>query len=55
MEKVSRPSGAAFASVMARASAAVRRVPPLMAVAPITPLEGGMQLDQLHDTFLRTN
>ncbi|MBB5498790.1 enoyl-CoA hydratase/isomerase family protein [Paraburkholderia sp. MM5384-R2] len=47
--------GPRLASAIARTSAAVRKVPPLAAVASITPLEGGMQLDQLHDTFLRMN
>ena len=47
--------GRGLASAIARTSAAVRRVPPLAAVASATPLEGGMQLDKLHDTFLRMN
>ncbi|MFT0737404.1 enoyl-CoA hydratase/isomerase family protein [Ralstonia wenshanensis] len=47
--------GRGLASAIARTSAAVRRMPPLAAVASITPLEGGMQLDKLHDTFLRMN
>lgn len=47
--------GLGLASAIARASAAVRRVPPLAAVASVTPMEGGMQLDALHDTFLRMN
>lgn len=47
--------GRGAASAIARTAKAVRGVPPLAAVASITPLEGGMQLDQLHDTFLRMN
>lgn len=47
--------GRGVASAIAHTSAAVRRMPPLAAVASITPLGGGMQLDQLHATFLRMN
>jgi enoyl-CoA hydratase/carnithine racemase len=47
--------GRSLASAIARTSAAVRRVRPLAAAASVTPLEGGMQLDKLHDTFLRMN
>jgi enoyl-CoA hydratase len=47
--------GRGMASAIAHTAAAVRKVPPLAAVASITPLDGGMQLDQLHDTFLRMN
>lgn len=42
-------------SVVARTSQAVRGVPGLAAAARLTPLDGGMQLDKLHDTFLRMN
>jgi len=47
--------GRSLASAIARTSAAVRRVRPLAAAASVTPLEGGMQLDKLHDTFLQMN
>jgi len=47
--------GRGLASAIARTSAAVRRVAPLAAASSVTPLEGGMQLDKLHDTFLRMN
>jgi enoyl-CoA hydratase len=43
------------ASAIASVAKAVRAVPPLAAAASVTPLDGGMQLDQLHDTFLRMN
>lgn len=50
------PSVGRFAaSAIARTAKAVRGVPPLAAAASITPLDGGMQLDKLHDTFLRMN
>lgn len=44
-----------LSSVVARASKAVRGVPGLQAAAALTPLDGGMQLDKLHDSFLRMN
>jgi len=47
--------GRSLASGIARTAKTVRGVAPLAAAAAITPLEGGMQLDQLHDTFLRMN
>lgn len=47
--------GRGAASAIARVAKTVRALPPLAAVASFTPLEGGMQLDQLHDTFLRMN
>ncbi|KAF2394846.1 Short-chain-enoyl-CoA hydratase [Pseudomonas frederiksbergensis] len=47
--------GRGLASVIARTAKNVRGVPPLAAAASITPLDGGMQLDKLHDTFLRMN
>jgi enoyl-CoA hydratase/carnithine racemase len=47
--------GRGAASAIARVSKTVRGMPPLAAAASVTPLEGGMQLDQLHDTFLRMN
>nr|WP_297383358.1 enoyl-CoA hydratase/isomerase family protein [uncultured Roseateles sp.] len=47
--------GRGIASKIARTAKVVRGIPPLAAVASVTPLEGGMQLDQLHDTFLRMN
>ena len=43
------------ASAIARVAKTVRGIPPLAAAASITPLQGGMELDQLHDTFLRMN
>ena len=47
--------GRGTASVIARTAKTVRGMPPLAAAASVTPLEGGMQLDKLHDTFLRMN
>lgn len=47
--------GRGLSSAVARTSKAVRGVPGLEAVAGLTPLDGGMQLDKLHDTFLRMN
>ncbi|BBP59475.1 enoyl-CoA hydratase/isomerase family protein [Pseudomonas sp. St316] len=47
--------GRSAASAIARTAKAVRSVAPLAAAASITPLDGGMQLDKLHDTFLRMN
>jgi enoyl-CoA hydratase/carnithine racemase len=47
--------GRGTASTIARVSKTVRGMPPLAVAASVTPLEGGMQLDKLHDTFLRMN
>jgi enoyl-CoA hydratase/carnithine racemase len=47
--------GRGLSSAVARTSKAVRGVPVLEAAAGLTPLDGGMQLDKLHDTFLRMN
>ena len=47
--------GRGMASAIARVAKTVRGIPPLAAAASITPLQGGMELDQLHDTFLRMN
>ena len=47
--------GRGAASAIARVAKSVRAIPPLAAAASVTPLEGGMQLDKLHDTFLRMN
>lgn len=47
--------GRASASAIARTAKVVRGVPPLAAAASFTPLDGGMQLDKLHETFLRMN
>ncbi|WP_445147286.1 enoyl-CoA hydratase/isomerase family protein [Dyella sp. Tek66A03] len=47
--------GRKAASAVARISKAVRGTPGLEALASLTPLDGGMQLDELHDTFLRMN
>jgi enoyl-CoA hydratase/carnithine racemase len=47
--------GPRMASAIARTAAAVRGVSPLAAIASVTPLDGGMQLDELHETFLRMN
>jgi enoyl-CoA hydratase len=42
-------------SAVARTAATVRRMPLVAPVASITPLGGAMQLDKLHDTFMRMN
>lgn len=47
--------GLGAASAVARTSKAIRGVTGLEALAGLTPLDGGMQLDKLHDTFLRMN
>lgn len=47
--------GRQASSAVARTSKAVRGTPGLEALAKLTPLDGGMQLDKLHDTFLRMN
>ncbi len=47
--------GRGAASAIARVSKTVRAIPPLAAAASVTPLEGGMQMDVLHGTFLRMN
>ncbi|WP_223528508.1 enoyl-CoA hydratase/isomerase family protein [Pseudomonas sp. GL-R-19] len=47
--------GRGMASAIARTAKAVRGIAPLAAAASLTPLDGGMQLDKLHDTFLRMN
>jgi len=47
--------GRASASAIARTAKAVRGIAPLAAAASFTPLDGGMQLDKLHETFLRMN
>ncbi|MCD7067657.1 enoyl-CoA hydratase/isomerase family protein [Pseudomonas petroselini] len=47
--------GRTTSSAIARTAKTVRGIPPLAAVASLTPLGGGMQLDKLHDTFLRMN
>lgn len=47
--------GLGAASAVARTSKAVRGITGLEALAGLTPLDGGMQLDKLHDTFLRMN
>jgi enoyl-CoA hydratase/carnithine racemase len=47
--------GRGTASAIARVAKTTRALPPLAAAASITPLEGGMQLDKLHETFLRMN
>jgi len=47
--------GRGTASAIARVAKTTRALPPLAAAASITPLEGGIQLDKLHDTFLRMN
>lgn len=44
-----------LSSAVARTSKAMRGKPGLEGAARLTPLDGGMQLDQLHDTFLRMN
>ena len=47
--------GRKAASAVARTSKAVRGTKGLESLAALTPLDGGMQLDELHDTFLRMN
>jgi enoyl-CoA hydratase/carnithine racemase len=47
--------GGRIASAIAHTSKVARTVPPLAVAASITPLNGGMQLDKLHDTFMRMN
>ncbi len=42
-------------SAVARTAATVRRLPLVAPMAAFTPLGGAMQLDKLHDTFLRMN
>ncbi|SFH61476.1 Enoyl-CoA hydratase/carnithine racemase [Collimonas sp. OK307] len=49
------PIGHGIASAVARTAAVVRRVPGVAQVASVTPLGGAMELDKLHDTFLRMN
>lgn len=47
--------GRKTASAVARTSKSIRGLPGVEALASLTPLNGGMQLDKLHDTFLRMN
>jgi enoyl-CoA hydratase len=47
--------GSMIASAIAHTSKVARAIPPLAAASSVTPLNGGMQLDKLHDTFLRMN
>ncbi len=47
--------GRKSAAVVARASKTARSTLGLKALAALTPLDGGMQLDKLHDTFSRMN
>ena len=47
--------GGRIASAIAHTSKFARAVPPLAAAASITPLNGGMQLNKLHETFMRMN
>lgn len=47
--------GLGASSAVARTSKAIRGVIGLEALAALTPLDGGMQLDKLHGTFLRMN
>lgn len=42
-------------SAVARTAASIRRMPLVASMAAFTPLGGAMQLDKLHDTFLRMN
>jgi enoyl-CoA hydratase len=42
-------------SAVAHSAATVRRMPLVAPVAAFTPLNGAMQLDKLHDTFMRMN
>jgi enoyl-CoA hydratase len=47
--------GPGIASAIARTAKVARGIKPLAVAGSVTPLEGGMQLDKLHDTFLRMN
>lgn len=47
--------GRGAASAVVRTASVARRTPGLSAVASMTPLDGAMQLDRLHNTFLRMN
>ncbi len=47
--------GLKTSSLVARTSKSIRGVPGLEQLAELTPLDGGMQLDKLHETFLRMN
>lgn len=47
--------GRGTASAIAHTSQAIRGVPVVEQLAALTPLDGGMQLDKLHETFLRMN
>jgi enoyl-CoA hydratase/carnithine racemase len=47
--------GRGAASAIVRTASAARRTPGLNALASMTPLGGAMQLDRLHETFLRMN
>lgn len=47
--------GRGTASAIAHTSKAIRGVPGLEQLAALTPLDGGMQLDKLHETFMRMN
>jgi enoyl-CoA hydratase/carnithine racemase len=47
--------GRMAASAVARTSKTVRALPGLEALASLTPLDGGLQLDKLHDSFQRMN
>lgn len=44
-----------IASAVAHTSKAIRGVPVVEQLAALTPLDGGMQLDKLHETFMRMN
>lgn len=47
--------GRGAASAIVRTASVARRTPGLSTVASMTPLGGAMQLDRLHNTFLRMN
>lgn len=47
--------GRRTASAIAHTSKAIRGAPGLEQLAALTPLDGGMQLDKMHETFLRMN
>jgi enoyl-CoA hydratase len=47
--------GRGAASAIVRTASVARKTPGLSAIASLTPLGGAMQLDKLHNTFLRMN
>lgn len=47
--------GRRAASAIARTASAVRKLPALSPLVSMTPLSGAVELDRMHDTFLRMN